>query len=97
MRDYEDYDNNFDIDFNFGRVRSFPKLVNPNKAAGLDEINGKMLKNCAVSLDYPLGIIFQTSYNSGMIHGNLPMFYLFTRREVKCLLKTIGLFHSQVL
>ena len=61
------YDNSFDIDFNFRRVRSFLKLVNPNKAAGPDEINGKILKNCAVSLAYPLSIIFRTSYNSGMI------------------------------
>ena len=43
------------------------KEVNPNKAAGPDGIHGKILKNCAVSLAYPLSVIFRVSYNSGMI------------------------------
>ena len=30
------YDKNFHIDFNFRRVRRFPKLVNPNKVTGPD-------------------------------------------------------------
>ena len=55
---------------NFDRciyVRKFLKDVNPNKAAGPDGIHGKILKNCAVSLAYPLSVIFRVSYNSGMI------------------------------
>ena len=64
-----DYTNDcdFDIDFNFRKVRAFLKSVNPNKAAGPDGIHGRILKNCAVSLAYPLSLIFRTSYNSGMI------------------------------
>ena len=60
-------DTDFDIDFNFRKIRKLLKLVNPNKAAGPDEIHGRILKNCAVSLAYPLSVIFRTSYNSGMI------------------------------
>ena len=61
------HDNDFDIDFDFRKIRKLLKLVNPNKAAGPDEIHGKILKNCAVSLAYPLSLLFRTSYNSGMI------------------------------
>ena len=60
-------DTDFNIDFNFRIVRKFLKDVNPNKAAGPDGIHGKILKNCAVSLAYPLSVIFRVSYNSGMI------------------------------
>ena len=60
-------DTDFSIDFNFRIVRKFLKEVNPNKAAGPDGIHGKILKNCAVSLAYPLSVIFRVSYNSGMI------------------------------
>ena len=61
------HDSSFDIDFDFRKVRKLLKGVNPNKAAGPDDIHGKILKNCAVSLAYPLSLIFKTSYNSGMI------------------------------
>ena len=61
------HDMEFDIDFDFRRVRKLLKNVKPNKAAGPDNIHGKILKNCAVSLAYPLSLIFKTSYNSGMI------------------------------
>ena len=60
-------DSEFDIEFDFRRVRKLLKKVKPNKAAGPDNIHGKILKNCAVSLAYPLSLIFKTSYNSGMI------------------------------
>ena len=64
-----DYQNDcqFDIVFDFRKIRSLLKAVNPNKAAGPDGIHGTVLKNCAVSLAYPLSLIFRTSYNSGMI------------------------------
>ena len=55
------------MDFNFLKVSKFLKEVKPNKAAGPDGVHGKILKNCAVSIAYPLSIIFRVSYNSGMI------------------------------
>ena len=41
--------------------------MNANKAQGPDGIHGKVLKNCAASLAYPLSIIFKISYNAGYI------------------------------
>ena len=41
--------------------------INSNKAGGPDAIYGKILKNCAVSLAYPLSILFRISYNTGCI------------------------------
>ena len=60
-----DTENN--IDFNFRRVRTLLYKVNANKAGGPDGIHGKVLKNCAGSLAYPLSLLFKTSYNTGQI------------------------------
>ena len=60
-------DRDNDIDFNFRRVRALLSKVNVNKAVGPDGIHGKVLKNCATSLAYPLSLIFKTSYNTGQI------------------------------
>ena len=60
-------DNSFEIDFCHRRIRKLLSRVNSNKAQGPDGIHGKVLKNCAVSLAYPLSIIFKISYNTGCI------------------------------
>ena len=60
-------DSQFDIDFDFRKIRKLLTVINPSKAAGPDGIHGSILKNCAVSLAYPLSVIFKISYNSGMI------------------------------
>ena len=60
-------DSRFDIDFNHGIVRRLLAKINSNKAQGPDRIHGKILKNCAASLAYPLSCIFKMSYNSGYI------------------------------
>ena len=60
-------DSNFDIDFDHRAVRRLLTNINSNKAQGPDGIHGKILKNCAVGLAFPLTCIFRASYNSGHI------------------------------
>ena len=60
-------DSRFDINFSIGRVRKLLNKINSNKAQGPDGIHGKILKNCANSLAYPLSVIFKMSYNCGYI------------------------------
>ena len=60
-----DHDSNFEI--SHIDVRNLLKNINSNKAPGPDGIHGKILKNCAVSIAYPLSIIFNISYNTGLI------------------------------
>ena len=60
-------DSNFDIEFCHRKVRKLLLNINPNKACGPDRIHGKILKNCAVSLAYPLTVMFRISYNVGSI------------------------------
>ena len=70
---------NYDININFKNdiweeftithqtVRSHLKRVNSNKAQGPDGIHGKILKYCAVSLAYPISLLFTTSLKTGAI------------------------------
>ena len=55
------------IDFNHFRVKNILKHLNPNKALGPDNINGKVLKYCCNTLSVPLSILFQKSYSSGSL------------------------------
>ena len=48
-------------------VRKLLKNINSNKAPGPDGMHGKILKNCAEGICYPLSLIFKTSYNTGLI------------------------------
>ena len=56
--------------YNISEVKVYNLLlsINPNKAAGPDNIHGQILKNCASSLANPLSRLFNLSYRS----GNLP-------------------------
>ncbi len=60
-------DQDFNINFDFRKIRTLLKNINANKAAGPDGIHGRILKQCAASIAYPLSKIFELSYNSGMI------------------------------
>ena len=60
-------DSSFDIEFCHRSIRHLLQEINSNKASGPDGIHGKILKNCAVSLAYPLSLIFGVAYNSGCI------------------------------
>ena len=48
-------------------VRKLLLKINTNKAQGPDKIHGKVLKECAVALAYPLSILFNTSFRSSEI------------------------------
>jgi hypothetical protein len=56
-----------DIDFNADRVRTILSGLNVNKAIGPDLIHGRVLKNCAGTLSYPLSILFKLSYYTSTI------------------------------
>ena len=60
-------DDVFEISFCHRKIRKLLSKINSNKAFGPDGIHGKILKNCAVSLAYPLSILFKLSYNTGCI------------------------------
>ena len=60
-------DENFDVEFCHRKVRKLLSQVNSNKSCGPDLIHGKILKNCAVGMAYPLSLLFKLSYNTGSI------------------------------
>ena len=55
------------VDFSQERVLKLLRELNPNKAHAPDKIHGKVLKNCAYSIAYPLSQLFKTSYLTGQI------------------------------
>ena len=57
----------FDIDFNHVNIRHLLCKINTNKAHGPDGIHGKLLKNCAVGLAYPLSLMFRLCYKKGIL------------------------------
>ena len=64
-----DYSNDqtSDIDFCHRKIRKLLSKINSNKSCGPDLIHGKILKNCAVGIAYPLSLLFKLSYNTGSI------------------------------
>ena len=56
-----------DLKFYSADVFTILKSINSNKAPGPDGIHGKILKNCARSLAYPLTILFNLSFVTGLI------------------------------
>ena len=60
-------DENFDIEFCHRKIRKLLANINANKSFGPDLIHGKVLKNCAMSLAYPLALLFKLSYNTGSV------------------------------
>ena len=47
-------DSDFNIDFNATRIEHFLNKINPNKALGPDEIHGRILKMCSLTLAHPV-------------------------------------------
>ena len=62
-----DWTSDIEIDFCHRKIRRLLSNINSNKSCGPDGIHGKVLKMCAVSLAYPLSIIYRLSYNTGNI------------------------------
>ena len=46
-------DASFNIDFSHQKIRKLLQKIKSNKACGPDEIHGKILQNCTVSIAYP--------------------------------------------
>lgn len=59
--------NFFDLRFDCDDVYLILRRLNPSKAPGPDRIHGKILKNCARSLSYPLSVLFNLSFVTGCI------------------------------
>ena len=66
-------ESNFNIDFDHTYIRKLLQQVNSNKAQGPDGIHGKLLKQCAVGLSYPLSLLFKISYNTGCLPNEWKM------------------------
>ena len=64
---YEVDDDSSQVDFSPERVLKLLRGINSNKAQGPDNIHGKVLKNCAHGIAYPLAKIFKTAYLTGHI------------------------------
>ena len=62
-----DRDQFYDLKFSRQDVFLILRNINSNKAAGPDGIHGKVLKNCAGSLAYPLSVLFNLSFSTGCI------------------------------
>ena len=60
-------DSTFDIDFDHRKIRKLLMNINPSRAHGPDGVHGRVLKNCAVGLAYPLSLLFSMSYNTGKL------------------------------
>ena len=56
-----------DIDLSSRRIKNILTKLNVNKAIGPDGIHGRVLKNCAEVLCYPLSILFKLSYYTSTI------------------------------
>ena len=65
--DYGTNSRPLDVDFSTDSIRTYLLDINPNKAQGPDLIHGKILKECANSLAYPLSRLFKLSFETGNI------------------------------
>ena len=64
-----DFSDKMFTDFKFDPVTicNILRNINVNKSPGPDGIHGKVLKNCALTLSFPLSILFNLSYFSGQL------------------------------
>ena len=69
-------DSGHDFSISHADVRNLLKNVNSNKAQGPDGIHGMIIKKCALSIAYPLSLIYNTSYNTGLIPDEWKLAYV---------------------
>ena len=55
------------LSFSITTIYNSLKQLNPNKSQGPDNISGRVLKNCAQSISYPLSILFNISFRTGSL------------------------------
>ena len=70
------------------------QCIDESKATGPDGISPKMLKEAGNSIVASLTLIYVYSMQNFQIHGNLLMFYLYTKREQHLIYAIIVLYHS---
>ena len=56
-----------DLSFDATTIYNILKQINPNKSQGPDNISGRVLKNCAKSISYPLTILFNICFRTGSL------------------------------
>ena len=59
--------------------------MNTNKAAGPDGFQSKLIKMCAKGLAKPLSLIFNKSFETGLIpkNGKWPMLFQSSKKVIK--------------
>ena len=93
---YVSYDNdkNIDIEFDRRKVRKLPSVINPNIAHGPGGIHGKILKNCAVGLVFPLSFLtFRIIVGTFPKSGSLLLLSQSFIRVARFMLRIIDQFH----
>ena len=64
-----DFSNDYFSDFSISTNSIYQELIrlNTNKSTGPNKISGTLLKNCALSIAYPLQLLFNLSFKTGSI------------------------------
>ena len=62
---YFDKDPWFDFSISESTICNLLRSLNPNKSKGPDDISGHLFKACAMSISFPLQILFNNSFKTG--------------------------------
>ena len=69
---------------NPGEVLKILQGLNPSKAVGYDNINNRILKECSLSLNVPLSLLFNLSLSKAfsLLVGKRPTLFLFLKKVI---------------